>query len=73
MPEVLAAVGNVSSGGFNVSPDFFDRFWSIKKIHEDGNIKESITNYRDDPRFQEFVGASGRGIQNFVNIAFGKA
>lgn len=72
MPEVLTAVSEASGGSFRVSTDFFDRLWSINRIHEDGNIKESIINYSDDPRFQEFAGSCGGNIQNFVNSAFSK-
>ena len=67
MPEVLAAVNGASGDGFHVSTDFFDRFWNLNRIHEDGNIKESIDSSSNDPRFQEFVRSSGDNIQYFVN------
>lgn len=73
MPEVLAAISEASSERFQASTDFFDKFWNISRIHEDGNIKEAINNYGDDPRFHEFVRSSGGNIENFMNGTYSKA
>lgn len=70
MPRVLAAVSAASGGNFHLSTDFFDRLWSINRIYEDGNIRESIIKYSDDPRFHEFSGSCGSNIQKFLNSAF---
>ena len=73
MPEVAAHIKELTGGGFHISTDIFDRFWEINRIHEDGNIKEAIRNYGDDPRFQDFIRSSAGNIQCFVNRVFSKA
>jgi hypothetical protein len=73
MPEVSAAVGAASGGDIEISPEFFDRLWSIERLHEDGNIRGSTIDFADDPRFQKFAKSSGRAIQHFVEEIVSRA
>jgi hypothetical protein len=66
LPKESAAVGAASPVGFEISPHFFDRFWTIKQIPEDGNINDCIAIYADDPRFQTFAKTSSEAVQSFV-------